>query len=408
MPANEPKWRWLVLVFAIAYCAFTYGLVCGGFTFWVDSWVRDFKAPRSLIMSLYTAASLMMVVVAPMIGRALDVLSVRAMLAIGAVIMAVGLALGALAPNFWLLFAVYATIIPFGAALAGQLPAVVLNVRLFPGRTGLINGLMGLALALSAMVMAAYSSPLIETVGWRATFLISAAVMAGVVAPVGWLLMNVDAGAPVRSSERAASHGTASVEGFDALKQPTFWIMVLATLPLMLPLAAMAPNLAAIGNDAGLDAAHIRIMVSALALGAAAGSLVGGWLVDRLPSRVFYAGIFTAVMLAMIVMTQRHGWMVATPALAALGLAGGSMMPWIAAMVMRCYGPAGFARVIGLLTPFFIPATFAPIPFGWIRDTTGSYQMGFLVFAILAAPSGLTLFLLRPAAKPVLAPAPAE
>ena len=356
-------------------------------------------------MALYTAVNLMTVLVAPVIGRGLDSLSVRSMLAVGSLVLGAGLSLAALAPSFWLLFAVYATIIPVGSALAGNLPALVLNVRLSPGRTGLINGLMGLAPVSSAMVMAAYASPLIGLVGWRATFLISAAIMVGVVAPAGWLLMNLKAGEPIRSMERTAAHGMASAKGFDALKHPTFWILMLATLPLMLPLVATAPSLAAIGRDAGFDAAQIGIMVSALAIGGAAGSLVGGWLVDRLPSRIVYAGIYSAVMLATLVMTQRHGWMVIMPALAAFGFAVGTMMPWVAAMVMRCYGQAGFARVMGLLPPFFIPATFAPILFGWFRDTTGSYQMGFIVFAALAAPAGLSLFFLRPAAKSALAPA---
>ena len=402
MPTFGFERRWLVLAISLAYCAFTSGLVIGGFTFWVAPWVDEFKVPLSLVMSLYTAASLMTVLAAPVIGRGLDFLSVRSVLAIGSLVLGAGLALAALAPSFWLLFAIYATLIPVGAALAGTLPALALNVRLSPGRTGLINGVMGLAPTLSAMVMAAYASPLIGMVGWRSTFLISAAIMIGVVAPVGWLLMNLKAGEPVRSMERTAAHGMASAEGFDALKHPTFWILLLATLPLMLPMVAVAPSLAAIGRDAGFDAVQIRIMVSALAIGGAAGSLVGGWLVDRLPSRIVYAGIFSVVMLATLVMTQRHGWMLVTPALAALGFAIGSMMPWVAATVMRCYGEAGFARVMGLLPPFFIPVTFAPILFGWVRDTTGNYQMGFMLFAALAAPAGLSLIFLRPAAKPAL------
>jgi OFA family oxalate/formate antiporter-like MFS transporter len=405
MPKIGLDRRWLVLAFTVSYAAFTSGLVIGGFTFWVAPWIDEFKVPHSLVMSLYTAVTLMAVMTAPVIGRGLDFLSVRSMFAIGSLILGTGLALAAMAPSFWLLFAIFATVMPFGAALAGKLPAIVLNVRLSPGRTGIINGLMGLAPALSAMVMAIYASPLIEMVGWRSTFLISAAIMVGVVAPAGWFLMNLKAGEPVRSAERAAAHGIAPADGFTALKHPTFWILLLATLPLMLPVVAVSPSLAAIGRDAGVDPAYIRIMVSALAIGGASGSLLGGWLVDRLPSRVVYAGIFSMVMMAMLVMTQRHGWMITTPALAALGFAIGSMMPWVAATVMRCYGEAGFARVMGLLPPFFLPITFSPILFGWIRDTTGSYQTGFLLLAVLAAPAGLSLFFLRPAAKPATAAA---
>jgi MFS family permease len=93
------------------------------------------------------------------------------------------------------------------------------------------------------------------------------------------------------------------------------------------------------------------------------------------------------------------------PMLGLLGLAGGSMMPWVGSTVMSCFGPEGFARVIGLLTPFFIPTTFAPILFGWIRDKTGGDQAAFLLFAALVAPGGACLFLMRPTPKPSLVPA---
>jgi OFA family oxalate/formate antiporter-like MFS transporter len=81
------------------------------------------------------------------------------------------------------------------------------------------------------------------------------------------------------------------------------------------------------------------------------------------------------------------------------------LMPWIASMVMRRFGAEGFGRVMGLLTPFFLPATFAPILFGWIRDATGGYQAGFLLFAAMIAPGGVCLLFLGPPRKTVLAPA---
>jgi cyanate permease len=73
-------------------------------------------------------------------------------------------------------------------------------------------------------------------------------------------------------------------------------------------------------------------------------------------------------------------------------------------MVMRCFGPVSFGRVMGLLTPFFIPAAFAPILFGWIRDETGGYRLGFLVFAAWAVPGAVCLLLMRTGDNTALAP----
>jgi OFA family oxalate/formate antiporter-like MFS transporter len=311
----------------------------------------------------------------------------------------------ALAPSFWLLLALFATIVPLGAAFAGYLPATVLAVRMSPGHTGFINGLISLGLALAPVAMAAFAAPLIGLVGWRWTFLVAAAVVVAVIAPVGWFLMDVQAGAPARTMRKAATPGAVSAEGFDALKQPLFWVLLLAAMPILIALGAVPPNLAAVAADSGFDAGHAALLVSAFALGCAAGCLVGGWMADRLPPRMVYAGVLIAVILVLVIMAQRPSWIVMMVALGVFGLAGGSLMPLLSAIVMRTFGPEGFGRVIGLLPPFFIPATFAPILFGWIRDTTGGYQAGFLVFAALVAPGGLCLLLLRPAARPALAPA---
>lgn len=265
---------------------------------------------------------------------------------------------------------------------------------------------MSLGMALSAVVVAVAFAPLIGVVGWRGTFLVAAVVVVGVIMPIGWFLMNVEAGAPARTMKPETSSEHVSAEGFAGLKQPIFWVLVLATLPIILTLAAVPPNLAAIAANSGVDPAHAALLVSALAIGAAAGCLVGGWMADRLPPRLMYAGIFFATVAVMLIMAGRPNWMVMVLAMGTLGLAGGSMMPWTAAMIMRIFGAQGFARAIGLISPFFIPATFAPILFGAIRDLTGGNQAAFLVFAALLAPGGVCLLLLKPAVKePVLAPA---
>ena len=81
--------------------------------------------------------------------------------------------------------------------------------------------------------------------------------------------------------------------------------------------------------------------------------------------------------------------------LAGIGLSAGAIMPWAGAMVMRLFGAEAFARVFGLLALFLLPANFAPILFGWIRDTTGGYQVALLGFAGLVAAGGFSLMLIR-------------
>lgn len=403
MPAIDR--RWIVFGFCAIYACFTFGLISTGFTFWIGPWGQDFKVPRSLIMAAYTAANLVLVLVGPFVGRALDFISVRTCVVVGAVVMAAGLALATLAQDFWLLLIVYSTIVPIGGALAGTLPATVMGVRMFPERAGLINGLMALVMALSGIVMSGYAATVIGPEGWRTAFLIAAGLIGLIVAPIGWFMLNIPAGAPAGTLKPEPVEGVASAEGFTALKQPMFWILVAATLPVMFVLTSVPTSLAPIAADAGITTAKAAAVVSAFAASAATGSLAGGWLADRISARLLYGTVLAAMALVLLIMSQRPGLAVLTGAMVILGLGGGSLMPWTGAVIMRCFGAEAFARVFGLVSAFFIPATFAPILFGWIRDQTGGYQAAFLVFIGLLSPGLISLLLLKPPAKPVLVPA---
>jgi MFS transporter, OFA family, oxalate/formate antiporter len=398
MAAVRLERRWLILAFSVAYSSFTLGLL-SGFTFWVGPWNHDFGVPRSLIMSVYASASVLMVICYPLAGRVLDYLSVRACLALGAALVATGLTLATLAPSFWLVFAAYALFMPLGLILAGYLPATVIDVRLFPGRTGLINGLMAVGTGLSGAVMAAFAAPLIAAAGWRGMFLTAAGLFAAVIGPTGWVLMNVPEGAPARTLKPAASEGLVSAEGFSALRRSGFWAVLIAMLPVLFVISAIPVNLTAIAADAGLNPAHAAVLFSVLSGATAVGSLAGGWMSDRLGSRTVYVSLLVIVVMVLLVLAQRPSLAVLSVALAAFGAAGGALLPWMGATVMRIFGPEAFARVLSLLTPFFVPASFAPVLFGWIRDTTGSYRDAFLLFALLLTPGCLSLLLIRPPAK---------
>jgi MFS family permease len=405
MSAIKIERRWMILAFAIVYCAFNFGIVAAAFTFWVAPWGHDFKAPRSLIMTAVTATNLMMILTTPFIGRALDFISVRTSLAAGGVVLAAGLVAASFSPSFWFLLALYATVIPIGGAFAATLPATVIAVRLFPGRAGLINGLMALSLSLSMVLMAAFVVPVMGAVGWRGTFLVAAGIVLSLVV-IGWFLMNVEAGAPSRALKAAEpAHGVVSADGFNALRQPVFWMLLVAVLPIVLILGGIPPNLAPIAADSGIGTASIAVLVSIFSIACAVGSLGGGWLIDHIGPRVIYVAVLVSIAVALLIMGQRPGFMVMGFALALFGVAGGTIAPWTGAMVMRTFGAEGFARVFGLLTPFYLPASFMPILFGWIRDETGGYQAAFLIFTAMLAPGGLSLLMMRPPAKAALAAA---
>jgi MFS family permease len=80
------------------------------------------------------------------------------------------------------------------------------------------------------------------------------------------------------------------------------------------------------------------------------------------------------------------------------GLALGGFLPVWGALIGVCYGRAAFGRVMGLMAPAMGPLNWAVFPFtGWIRDSTGSYDLAFAAFLVaIALAAGLLVFLHPP------------
>jgi len=390
-----------ILAFSVVFPALPFAMLIMGFAFWVAPWKADFGLSQGQIMVAYTVGALVMTASFPLVGRLLDRVPIRSAVVSGAALMAAGLTLVAMAQSFWQVLALYATILPAGTALAGSLPAQTLLVRLFPRHTGLVSGAVTTGVALGGVAMAALTPHLLAAASWRGTFLIVAGVLAFLIAPLAWFILNVPPGAPARELRRNESKSSMASEATRpgnqgaALTSPVFWLLVVATLSPILPLAALPPHLVVITTDTGLDARAGASLVSAYALAAACGNLGGGWLVDRLDYRLVYFGISAVMAISVILFATQLALPGLCVAAAALGFAGGSVGPWSAAMVARRFGAVAFARVFGLVNLFFVPAPFFAVLVGWLHDRSGSYQSSYIGFVVLLVPGVLSASLLK-------------
>ena len=101
------------------------------------------EAPRSL--TVWTAANLMLVLIGPLIARALDFISVRAAVVGGAVVIATGLVLATLVHQYWLLLVIFGFIVPIGPDASSESCRLrCWACSMFPARAGMVNGLIAL------------------------------------------------------------------------------------------------------------------------------------------------------------------------------------------------------------------------------------------------------------------------
>jgi MFS family permease len=127
-----------------------------------------------------------------------------------------------------------------------------------------------------------------------------------------------------------------------------------------------------------------------------AGRIITGWLFDRFWAPLVCLPILLVPALACWLLT---GTDADKPALLAaafmLGFAAGAEADVIAFLSSRYFGMANYGKIYGLLyMPFAMLSGLSPAIYGWVKDTTGSYDAMLYAAAALFASGALLLLTL--------------
>jgi MFS family permease len=173
------------------------------------------------------------------------------------------------------------------------------------------------------------------------------------------------------------------------LESQSFWIPVLAILPLNLAFGALQFNLGAYGRDLDLSADTVANFIALNAVSMIIGKFFFGSLGDRLDHRLLFriAAGFMAAALA-ILQSEPDVWLL-IPAIVCMGLAGGGILPILGVMIGSRFGAAAFGRVMGLAMMPITLAALGPLAAGWVYDVSGSYAPAFLALLLLLLPAAI-------------------
>jgi MFS family permease len=116
-----------------------------------------------------------------------------------------------------------------------------------------------------------------------------------------------------------------------------------------------------------------------------AGRLLMGWLADRIARKHVMILIYVLIAgsIPLLFLADSRGAMYAFAIIFGLGLGGEYMI--IPLMAAELFGVRVLGRLLGvILTADGVAEATAPMLIGYLRDTTGTYQMGFVVLIGIA------------------------
>jgi MFS transporter, OFA family, oxalate/formate antiporter len=356
--------------------SFLFGSV-HGFSVFVEPMERIFAVSRSSVSLTYSIA-LMSLTVAVLIGhRIFALIPIRVFAPVVVIAASVGLLLASVSGSLYGAWIGYGVVFGFtnglGYAFALQLPA-----QRMPERKGVLMGFVTAAYSVGACLSPWLLTLGIEHSGVGGGFIALAMVLLLFVPIVWWVLRHT------KGRFQNQDETQTSLPALQSRKLILLWIGYGT---------AVAAGLMAIGHatgiarESGIPTAQLILAPALLTISGIPGSLLSGWLSDRVSARKLIAvfPFFSVIALCLLSIAQSS---LILPLLALVGLLYGAIIVAYPVAISSIFGVNAGVRAYGkVFTAWGTAGLVAPWVAGLVYDVYGTYQLALWMAAGLALVS---------------------
>jgi predicted MFS family arabinose efflux permease len=322
-----------------------------------------------------------MALMAPVVGALAGKISIRLLMLLGAAMSAAGYALLATVSSVAAYLLAYGLLIGPGLCLLATVTPATLVTRWFDAGRGRALGIvhMPLAVALVPILVAV----VLRSYGLSATYLVMAAGSALLILP---LLFVVDFPPTVREAGAAADAAPPPVDNGlsvgEILRRPDFWALALSAAAIASGGTMLVTHLAPMAEGWGVPTTQAAGLLAIMALSGIAGSLIFGWLADRLGGGWALAINCLDQVALWGILLLGPPFPVLAVVVGLIGVHGAAISATFGMALSEKLGAASFGRAFGLSNLINLPFLVASVPIGaWFVVNTGSYA-GAIVFQI--------------------------
>ena len=388
---------------------------------------------RTLIAGSVSAGALASLVLSPVVGWAIDRFGARPVLVVSVLVLGVAmisLAWATVPLTFYLAFAagrvVFHTSAPIGASTVAA--------RWFIRKRGRAIGMIFLFGAIGGVVFTMVASLVVESHGLKATWIaMGLVVLVFSVAPSLLLVAErpediglLPDGEPPDSTDAEKGAGaivpvgvpdspatvlpraqmTADTDSWtlgEAVRTKTFWLLVFMGFASFFVHTSIGVHMGAYFRDVGLGATSAALAVSLSWSVSAVGSLIWGWVTDRIDVRYAYSVMFlfqAGSTLYLIFVGGTLGVFLAS-GLFGIVSAGTNVVPSV--IYANYFGRSSLGRIRGLgEVGVLLGQATGPVIAGILFDLRGGYSTIFTAFVVLALVCSLLVLKARAPVKAVI------
>lgn len=289
-------------------------------------------------------------------------------------------------------YATWAALAVLGAATT---PAIWTRpiVSRFEQRRGLALGIALLGTGLFATAAKPLTAWLIDTSGWRITYLVIGALPLLIGVPVAlWGFRETT----VRNSRAVSVSSAPHVAGMtftQVLRDWRFWLLAAVFLPTALTLAGVLPHMENILAQLHFSRSEVVLLASGIGAALMAGRLTGGWLIDRFWAPAVGSGLLLVAALGGVLLALgQPSFHEALVAIVLIGFAGGLEYDLVGYLVARYFGTRHYSAIsASLFGLFMLGGGLGPLAYGQAFDRFGNYQASLWVTSALLVLAALLL-----------------
>jgi sugar phosphate permease len=408
LPADARSAKAGVQVTATAFFALfsVVGLALYGLPLYYDHMVREFGWSRTMVTS---GNALSKLVVGPLFGFGagwiVDRFGPRRLMMAGILMAGVALiGLGAISA-LWMFYAFY-LLNALGYVCGGPLPNQVLVSRWFDKTRGRQMGIAYLGIGIGGALVPILAVWLTTHLGWRGSLQALGVLIVVIALPLAYFVKEQP---PETEEQKTLGKGVpdrkvvASIQS--VLRNPAFYLLALGSMCSIAAVGGTNQHLKLfLSLDRGYSQADAARVISLVLACSIAGRLLMGWLADRWQKKtvmlLIYLLVAASIPLLLAGGTRTPIYLFAM----VFGVALGGEYMIIPLMAGELFGVHVLGRVLGIvLTADGVAEATAPMFVGYLRDSNGTYNVGFytLVGAALLGAVAIALLPSRKISTPV-------
>jgi sugar phosphate permease len=376
---------------------------------------EDLGWSRTLIAGAASLGGLAASGASPIVGWLSDRYGVRWVLAISILILGIStmsLRWATVPIAFYLAFGMGRVI--FSSPV--QIGSSVVISRWFVRMRGRATGILFLSHSAGMVLFPLMASFFIGYAGWqRAWLYLGAIVWIVALAPTALLVVQrpEDVGLlPDGDSDadKAATRGQRQTQTpqetewtlKQAMRTPALWMLAVAAGGLFLVQAGTNTHIGAYFRDQQLGVAVAAAAISANAVFTGVGSLVWGWVTERIPVRFAFAAVAVVMAIASALLSTADTVPEALAYSGLFGMALGGILVVPPVAFADYFGRRSLGAIRGVTEPFTsLGQAIGALLSGAIFDITGSYVLAFITFAVVASAAVVLLLVTRPPVRRV-------